>query len=220
MRNIEFAENEYYHLVGHAIDDLVLFSNKSEFSRFLLAILIFQAPVVLKNFNRVVKNFLKQGVIDQTIIQRVIKSRYVDLVAYTIMNNHYHLLVREVSGKGITQYMQRVLNAYGKFFNTKHERKGHVFQGPYKAILVESNEQLLYLSAYIHRNPHELKKWRGKSKEYPWSSYRDYLNGNTWGGLINPNIVLDQVSNAEEYEGFVEGSDAKGHYDEDPDKAK
>ena len=62
--------------------------------------------------------------------------------------------------------MQRILNAYTKYFNAKYKKTGHLFQGPFKAVHIERNEQLLHLSAYIHRNPREIKGWKNREHLY------------------------------------------------------
>ena len=87
----------------------------------------------------------------------MITSRYVELVSFAFIPNHFHLIVHEKKENGISQYMQRILNAYTKYFNAKYKKTGHLFQGPFKAVHTESNEQLLHLSAYIHRNPERLR---------------------------------------------------------------
>ena len=79
---------------------------------------------------------------------------------------------------------------------------------------MESNRQLLYLSAYIHRNPREIKGWTNKEHEYTWSSYQDYIEENRWGELLKQDILKDQFSNPKEYRQFVETSQAKESLDE------
>ena len=105
--------------------------------------------------------------------------------------------------------MQRLLTGYAKYFNTKYKRTGHVFEGPFRAVHVKGNEQLLYLSAYVHRNPSEISAWEGKELLYPWSSYQDYVRRNRWRDLLVPNIVIDQFSTTFKYQKFVEQSGAK-----------
>src|SRR3989344_9566821 len=90
-----------------------------------------------------------------------------------MMPNHFHLIVRGLEIGGIARYMQRVLCAYTKYFNTKYEKTGHLSQGPYKAVHIEDDRQLLYLSSYIHKNPKELNGWKNREQFYPWSSYRN-----------------------------------------------
>ena len=144
---------------------------------------------------------------DQT--KDVIQSRFVELHNFAFMPNHFHITVYESKKDGIVQYMQRTLNAYTKYFNTRHQQSGHLFQGPYKAIHIQNENQLLYLSAYIHRNPRELRSWKNKEHRYPWSSFQDYCRENRWGKLLAREFIVEQFSNGKEYRKFVEKSGAK-----------
>lgn len=127
------------------------------------------------------------------------------------MPNHFHLLVREKTddGSGVPRYLQRIQTGYAKYFNTKYKKRGHLFQGAFRAIPVESDEQLLYLSAYIHRNPRELKNWKDKEERYPWSSYQDLTKNNRWGELLKPAVILNQFPSADKYYDFLKTSTAK-----------
>ncbi|OHA64038.1 MAG: hypothetical protein A2842_01730 [Candidatus Wildermuthbacteria bacterium RIFCSPHIGHO2_01_FULL_48_25] len=107
--------------------------------------------------------------------------------------------------------------AYAKYFNTKYEKRGHLLQGVFRAVPVKTDPQLLYLSAYIHRNPRGLPQWKNKELEYPWSSYQDYAKKNRWGELLVPDIVLNQFSTTQSYQDFVETSTAKRQYKDNAD---
>jgi putative transposase len=93
--------------------------------------------------------------------------------AYCLMDNHYHLLLETPSGN-LPRIMRHINGAYTTYFNVKRDRSGHLFQGRYKAILVEKDEYAKELSRYIHLNP-----VRGKMvespEEYVWSSYQSYI---------------------------------------------
>lgn len=136
-------------------------------------------------------------------------KRTVELVAFCIMPNHFHLIVKEIEEAGIANYMQRILTAYSKYYNTKYDKSGHVFQGPYRAVHIQDDRQMLHLSAYIHRNPREISKWFNKENKYPWSSYQDFVNQNRWGDLILPNMIIEQFNSRRKYHHFVQTSPAK-----------
>ena len=80
----------------------------------------------------------------------------IDLLAYCLMPNHFHLLVYQEKINSMNHFLRSVATKYAMFFNRKYDRTGHLFEGIYKAVLVETEEQLIYLSKYIHRNPVEL----------------------------------------------------------------
>ena len=95
------------------------------------------------------------------------------LYAFTLMGNHYHLLV-ETPKANLSSFMHAVASAYTTYFNIKRKRAGHLFQGRYKAILVEKESYLLELSRYIHLNPVRAGIVE-KPEDYAFSSYRSYL---------------------------------------------
>ena len=93
--------------------------------------------------------------------------------AWCLMNNHYHLLMQTPMGN-LSQIMRHINGAYTTYFNVKRKRAGHLFQGRYKAILVEADEYASELSRYIHLNPVRAKMV-ARPEEYQWSSYRSYI---------------------------------------------
>ncbi|KKT29336.1 hypothetical protein A3G55_00075 [Candidatus Giovannonibacteria bacterium RIFCSPLOWO2_12_FULL_44_25] len=211
MRTTPIAPGEYYHIFNRSNDKQPIFYETKDWVRFLFLILHMQSPEIFYNIGRNISKFVRSRAfnINGEIMSEIIKNRTVELVSYALMPNHFHLTVKEVKENGISQYMQRVLTAYPKYFNTKYNKSGHLFQGPYKIVHTEDNKQLLYLSAYIHKNPRELKEWRQKEHNYPWSSYQDYVGENRWGNLLSQDIILDQFENKSEYYNFVKTNTAK-----------
>ena len=146
---------------------------------------------------------------DDNAKNQIIKERFVELTGFALMPNHFHLIVKETKEGGMGKYMHRVLNSYTKYFNTRYSISGHLFEGPYKAVHVEDNEQLLYLSAYIHLNPKELNEWEKKEDSLTWSSYQDYVKENRWGEILKTQIIIEQFKDKKEYRSFVQTSGAK-----------
>src|SRR3989338_3211206 len=211
MRKIQFFPESYYHICNRSNDERPIFLDDRDYARFLFFILFYQAPIPFYNISRRISYFVRHSMfnIPLDILQKIATTRRVGLNIFTIMPNHFHLLVQEKIDKGISLYLQRLQNGYAKYFNTKYKKRGHLFQGTFRAIPVETDEQLLYLSAYIHRNPRELKKWENKEIEYPWSSYQDLTKNNRWGKLLKPDIILNQFPSANDYYKFIETSTAK-----------
>lgn len=211
MRNIEISVGEHYHIYNRGNQKQPTFLDDRDRIRFLFIILHFQSPTIFYNLGRPTAYYVRHRVfnIEPNNLQEIHKNRFVDLVAFALMPNHFHLIVGERKAGGIAQYMQRALNAYTKYFNAKYKKSGHLFQGPYQAVHIEDNEQLLHLSAYIHRNPHEIKKWHGKEDSFPWSSYQDYVGKNRWGELLAQAIIKEQFDNKKDYRIFIETSGTK-----------
>ncbi len=211
MRKIPIAEGEYYHVYNRGNNKRDIFLKEEDWARFLFLILFFQSPAPVYNVSKFVSNFIKHRVfnISRKNLDKLIAARFVELNNFALMPNHFHLTVRNLTSDGLSKYMQRVLNAYTKYFNAKYGVSGHLFQGPFQIVAVKDDRQLLHLSAYIHKNPRELKDWRNKEDAYSWSSYQDYIGTNRWGNLLAREIVLGQFANPPEYREFVKTSPAK-----------
>ena len=207
MKRFGLAPDEYYHICNRGVNKQTIFHDKGDFYRFLFLILYFQSQTNFSKVGRAVQEFVQHPMLD--IVDEVIEKRTVELVAFCIMPNHFHLILKEVEDHGVSLYMQRILNAYGKYYNTKYERSGHVFQGPYRAVHVTNDSQLLYLSSYVHRNPREISRWTNREDQYEWSSYQDFIAKDRWGSLLLSEIILGQFKNKERYKEFVKTSPAK-----------
>lgn len=126
-----------------------------------------------------------------TTLHKVKDKKPFHLYAYCLMPNHIHLLM-EVGEVPTWIVLQRVLSSYTAYFNHRHRRHGHLFQGRYKAILCEKNNYLLELTRYIHLNPVRAKLVKG-SEEWKWSGHAGYLSGND--PLLSQNTVLGIFGN-------------------------
>ena len=124
----------------------------------------------------------------------------VDLLCYCLMDNHFHLLVKENSEHGVSRYMHRLLTGYAKYFNTKYDRSGSLFTNPFKAVLVDSDEQFTHVSRYIHRNPVEAEIVTDPAL-YKWSSLNEYLTRN-YPKLCHTTL-LHSIFSAKHYKTFI-----------------
>lgn len=219
MRKNTFVGGEYYHIYNRGVEKRDIFLNDDDRWRFLTLLVLLQGDTYVPQIGRVVP-YVKHLVSDisvnaierRSIFRDILTNRTVELVGFCLMPNHFHLILHEMNGKGISRFMQRLGDSYTKYFNTKYERSGHLFNGVFQAVHIDNDEYLTYLSAYIHLNPHELTAWRRKEATYPWSSFQDYVGINRWRTFLNASIVLDQF-NVREYKQFVVESDIKGEVD-------
>ena len=142
----------------------------------------------------------------------------VDIGAYCLMSNHFHLLVREQKEGGISKFLEKLSTAYSKFFNKKYERTGSLFEGRFRAAHVDSDEYLKYLFSYIHLNPVKLvdPKWKengikdkikskGHLDSYRYSSYQDYRGLNREEGLIlNRTVFPEYFNKPADFDDFID----------------
>lgn len=127
-----------------------------------------------------------------------------ELVSYCLMPNHYHLLIKQNGDISVAKLIAKVCTGYSKYFNKKYGRVGHLFQDKFKATLIDDNEYLRWLSAYIHQNPQTAKLVKELEK-YPWSSYKEYMSPYN-NGLCKPQIVLEQFASSAAYRKFLRES--------------
>lgn len=197
MRNI--AVGEYYHIYNRGALKRKIFLDERDWVRFLFLILYCQSDITFINLNRPVTYFVKHSVfnIKRKGVEEIAQTRGVTLIAFALMPNHFHLILENVQEYGIARYMQRALNAYTKYFNTKYRQTGHLFQGQYKSVHIADNDQLLYLSAYIHKH------------RTAWSSAKDYFKNNRWGALLQTEIISAQFTNGVDYQRWVKENPTK-----------
>lgn len=126
----------------------------------------------------------------------------VKIIAYCLMPNHFHLVLKQLTEEGIRIYIQRLTNSFAHYFSKKHESSGHLFEGNFKAVRVGNDEQLWHFSQYLHLNP--VTGYLVENPEdYPFSSYGIYL-GNQKSGFVDPSLVMKEFSSPAKYKLFVE----------------
>ena len=120
----------------------------------------------------------------------------IDVFAYVLMDNHYHLLVRTWRAN-LKKAMQWFGTTYTQRLNRRHSQSGHLFQGRYKSIIVQNDAYLLQLSCYIHRNP--LRAGITKRLDgYRWSSYNIYAYGRSAQPWLSTDLILSQFAGTED----------------------
>ena len=124
----------------------------------------------------------------------------IDILAYVLMNTHYHLLLRTPEGN-LSRSMQWLGTAYTRRFNLSHAQSGHLFQGRYKSILVENDAYPMQLSFYIHKNP--LRAGMVKRLiDYRWSSYRAYAYNRRHAKWLNKDLILSQIHGPDKHQQY------------------
>lgn len=149
-----------------------------------------------------------------------IRTYGVRVHAYTIMPNHFHLLVQTPKAN-LSEFMRHFNICYTGWFNFRHDRCGHLFQGRYKAFLVDADNYLLEVSRYIHLNharslqkdPTNQDLW-SKTMSYKWSSLPGYINDRSTLRFITYDLVLEMIGGRRSYRDFVK--DGIEHEDQNP----
>lgn len=200
-RQVPFTTDQYYHVFNRGVAKQPTFTTNQDYLQAKLAIQFYQyvnPPIKLSRYKTLSKD-------DKVDVLRELEAqeKIVDIVAYVFMQNHWHFLLKQNTDNGITKFISQFSNSYTKYFNTKHSRVGHLFQGVFKSVEIESEEQLLHVSRYIHLNPYVSGLvTKDQLKNYPWSSYPDFLGGSS--DLVNVSLVTSRFkSNKFSYENFV-----------------
>lgn len=189
-----YAEGGYYHLYNRGVAKNEIFLEEQDYAVFLSYLKEYLSPFIPPSDEQL----KHQGY----FYFRKNYHQKIELIAFVLMPNHFHLLLKQNESRTIEAFMRSIISRYSRYFNKHHHRIGHLLQDVYKGILVENEEYFWWLSRYIHRNPIELLK-KGKSlSSYPYSSYPAYtgLKKIEW---INTNNILKQIKN---YRDFVEGT--------------
>lgn len=124
----------------------------------------------------------------------------VELLAYCLMPNHFHLLIRQIQQDTLPKFMSSLMTSYSMYFNRKYDRVGSLFQGRYKAALIENDGYYTHISRYIHLNPVDIAR---SYQTYPYSSYANYVanSGPEW---LSHSVVLEMFKTSEDYKQFVD----------------
>jgi len=189
-RLIPFVNDEIYHVFNRGVAKMRIYNNAYDYRRFLRTMFYYQILGPKPKFSRFLPNNFKLN-----------NNKIVDIICYCLMPNHFHFLLKQVKESGITEFISKLSNSYTKYFNTKNQRVGPIFQGEFKSVHIETNEQLLHVSRYIHLNP--IISYIAKDlKNFKWSSYTEYI-GELDNALCSKEIILDQFKLKKDYKDFI-----------------
>lgn len=208
-RTFSFAPCEFYHIYNRGTEKRTIFMSRSDQDRFLALLYLANqsSPADLK----------LQGRTLLEIVEQRTSAPLIEIVAYCLMPNHFHLLIRELEEGGISKFMQKITTGYTMYFNKKNERSGALFQGKFKATHVADDRYLRYLISYIHLNPIKLiePKWKETGimdkahaekylETYMPSSYLDYLGKRRPEGMLLTREALPEYfSSGTDFKTFV-----------------
>lgn len=200
-RKTPLVTGEIYHIFNRGINRQPTFIDKRELGRAKLTINFYMSsrpPLSLSKFLRLESkkqneliNFLKKC------------KKAVEIFSYCLMPNHFHFLLKQLEDNGISKFISNFQNSYTKYFNTKRKRDGSLFLDQFKAVRVETDEQLLHLSRYIHLNPYTsyIVKTFEELEKYPWSSLPDFLKKDDQN--INVHFIISFFGGIKKYKKFI-----------------
>lgn len=187
-----YSEDGCYHIYNRGVAKNIVFEDKQDY-------LVFMS--YLKDYLSALRPLTEEEImIGGRPPSRKNYYQQIELLSFVLMPNHFHLLLKQKQSRTVEYFMRSLLTRYVKYFNRRYERVGHLFQDVYKAVLIERDEYLWWLTRYIHRNPKEILSESQGLLDYPYSSYPAYIGrrNSTW---VSVEDILAQIKN---YRSFVE----------------
>lgn len=212
-RKFSFSIGEYYHIYNRGTDKRPIFLSSNDYNRFILLLHLCNNTAQID-----ISNLIRGGLSFTELMNIEVNHRLVDIGAYCLMPNHFHILVREKQENGISLFMKKLLTAYSMYFNIKHRRSGGLFEGPFRATHANKDEYLKYLFSYIHLNPVKIidPKWKENGianrveakkylEKYFYSSYLDYLGTKRKEEkILNKSAFPEYFSDVKDFEQFID----------------
>lgn len=191
-QQVAFGNGEFYHVVNRGVEKRITFLDRRNYQRFLetMEYYRFKNPPTRFSF-RDRPNIFNKGSGNKVLVE---------IICFCLMPNHFHLLLKQVEENGVSIFLSKLTNSYTKYFNIKYKRVGPLFQGSFKAVRIEDDEQLIHTSRYIHLNP--LIDYLVKDlRVYQYSSYPQFLG--LKDGFCKIHYILDHFASPSAYEKFV-----------------
>lgn len=201
-RLIPLITNEIYHVFNRGIARQLTFTTKKGYARSLDTLKFYR-------FNRPQIRLSKFFYLSNERREEFLKAleeieKLVRIISYCLMPNHFHLLLKQEKDNGISKFLSNFQNSYTRYFNSRKQKDGPLFLDQFKAVRIETDEQLLHLSRYIHLNPYS--SYIVKSFEelfmYPWSSLPLYLREEK-DSFVDSSFILDHFKNRQNFKRFV-----------------
>lgn len=196
-RLVGFENQNFYHIFNRGVNKQEIFDNPQDYDRLLQTMFYYQFSGPKPRFSTH-KRFKNKDFSSN--------PKIVEIICFCLMPNHFHFLLKQAKNNGISEFISKVTNSYTKYFNTKYKRVGPLFQGEFKAVLIESDEQLVHVSRYIHLNPFVADLVKNLN-QFPYSSYKDFINPESNGFCITKPI-LDFFKNQKGYKAFTDDHSA------------
>lgn len=209
-RKTVFIENNIYHLCNRGVEKRKIFLQEKDYFRFIHDLYEFNDEAPADNLYY--KTPALQSYEARPHKHRNKRELLVELLAFTLMPNHYHLLVRQIHENGIMRFLHKLGGGYATYFNQKYRRTGSLFEGRFKSVLVERQAHFIHLPFYIHANPLDLKfpTWRQRElakpqdamkflENYRWSSFPDYIGKRNFPSVTQRKFLLQFFGGPEAY---------------------
>lgn len=201
LRKTILVNNEIYHIYNRGVEKRPIFLIKRDYLRFIELTNYYRfvkCPVKFSYFKKL-SSSERENIFNKL---RTDSEKLVDIYAFCFMPNHFHFLLKQLADEGISKFITKTSNGFSHYFNIRHERVGHLFQGNFKAVRIEDDEQFIHISRYIHLNPVSSYIIQPeKLGDYEYSSYPEYIGEKV--GFCNTKEILSFFPSSNDYKKFV-----------------
>ncbi|HEY4505943.1 MAG TPA: transposase [Candidatus Paceibacterota bacterium] len=195
MRKESFAIGEYYHIYNRGVDKRKIVQDKFDSSRFIESLIEF-------NTVKPIGSIFEKNRSKNKLSKIKIHKPLINIVAYCLNPNHFHMILEQIEDSGISKFMKRLAGGYSWYFNNRYKRSGTLFQGPFKAKHIDSNEYLLHVSTYVNLNNKVHRVGDLVANKLVKSSWNEYLSPEKHG-ICKKDIILKQFKSPGEYENYA-----------------
>ena len=221
-RKQELSNGEVYHVILRALDNNLIFKDVNDYYRGIFSIYEFNNLNLItirarrkerEHFKKSIESSAPRGLSADSPLGADAGTEFIDnrdnmveILAFCFMPNHIHLLLRQIKNGGISKFMQKVGGGYGRYFNDRYQRKGHVFQDAFNSVHIKDNNQFMIVVPYIFTNPtaliepgwkehgiknHSVKEVIKFLEEYKWSSYQDCIGIKNFPSVTIRDFLLE-----------------------------
>jgi len=169
--------NETYHIYNRGAHKQDIFTSEWDYQRFAILLYLSNSSRSLHLSNLLANKKYQGPSLLKLFEDDLADKELVDIFAYCLMPNHFHLILQPKTDTALPQFMKKLLTAYSMYFNTKYEHSGVLFQGRFKSVHIDSNDYFRYLFTYVHLNPFDLFEPGWKERGFAeYDKARDFLN--------------------------------------------
>ena len=215
-KNPQLVNDEIYHVISRTVGDTVVFDDEKDFFRGIFCIYEFNNCNTVNIWKRRKERAVEKKVLGRTSPTLQERDMFVEVLAFSFMPNHLHLLLRQIKNDGITKFMQKVGTGFAAYFNKKYNRKGHLFN-KFRAVHIKNDDQLKHAFTYVHtnlisliepgwkekgvKNPKKVKEFLENNRRH---SYPDYLGKKNFPSVTNRDFLLETMGGIEGCKTYVD----------------
>jgi putative transposase len=215
-KNPALVNDEVYHITLRAVGDTTIFDDEKDFFRGIFSIYELNNKKPVNIWERRRERAVEKKKLGPTSLTLQERDIFVEVLAFSFMPNHLHLILKQIKDNGISQFMQKVGTGYASYFNRKYNRKGHLFN-KFHAVHIEDDKQLKNAFAYVHtnlisiiepgwkekgiKNPEKVKKFLENNNRH---SYPDYLGKNNFPSVTERDFLLETLDGTRGCKAYVD----------------